>query len=119
MAEESEPFFVAFDDYDPEASKKHLRGVALEPLSAVSEALGALADWTPEAIQNALTQTAESLEISFGKIGMPLRVALVGHGQSPAINQTLWLLGQAVSLKRIEKAIEWIQQRVQAQANSS
>lgn len=117
MAKESEPFFVDFDDYDPSAAKKHLRAVALEPLMAVFDALKALSDWQPDAIQNTLTETAERLEISFGKIGMPLRVALVGHGQSPAINQTLWLLGPAVALARIERAMGWIEKRAEAQSN--
>jgi len=51
--------------------------------------------------------------VSFGKIGMPLRVALVGHGQSPSINQTLWLLGKSKSLARIQRAIQWIENQAQ------
>lgn len=116
MAKESKSFFVDFDDYDPSASKKHLRPVALEPLVAVFDALASLDDWAPETLQATLTQTADELGVSFGKIGMPLRVALVGHGQSPAINQTLWLLGAKVSLLRIERAIEWIKKRAEAQS---
>lgn len=117
MAKDSERFFVDFDDYDPSDAKKHLRAVALEPLKAIFQALKALSDWQPEAIQTALTETAERLEVSFGKIGMPLRVALVGHGQSPAINQTLWLLGSAVALARIERAIDWVEKRAEGHSN--
>lgn len=117
MAKESEPFFVDFDDYDPSDAKKHMRAVALEPLKAIFQALKALSDWQPEAIQTTLTETAERLEVSFGKIGMPLRVALVGHGQSPAINQTLWLLGSAVALARIERAIDWVEKRAEGHSN--
>ena len=111
LAEQSEAFFVDFDDYDPDASKKHLRPVALEPLQAVLKKLQVQTDWTPEALQQLLQDVADKLGVSFGKIGMPLRVALVGHGQSPAINQTLWLLGQTRSIARVEKAVEWVLMR--------
>ena len=73
-----------------------------------------MTDWTPDALQNALQATADELEIGFGKIGMPLRVALMGHGQSPAINQTLWLMGKDRSLERIDRALAHIEARVAA-----
>jgi len=112
IAAESAPFFVDFDDFDPKAAKKHLRPVALEPLERLLAKLKALTTWTPEVLQSAIQETADELELSFGKIGMPLRVALMGHGQSPAINETLGLMGQDRSIARIERAIEWIQDRV-------
>lgn len=113
MAKESAPFFAALDDYDPDAAKKHLRPVAQEPLEALLQALQALDDWTPERLEAVVAETVEKLGIGFGKLGMPLRVALVGHGQSPAINQTLWLLGKDKSLERIQRALAWIEQRVE------
>jgi len=41
-----------------------------------------------------------------------LRVALMGHGQSPAIHHTLWLVGRERSLARIERARNFIAERV-------
>lgn len=111
LVEQSRPFYLDFDNYDAGAAKKHLRPVAAEPLRALQQRLEALPDWSPEALQAALHATAEALEIGFGKIGMPLRVALMGHGQSPAIDQTLWLVGRERALARIEQALAWIAHR--------
>ena len=111
LVEQSRPFYQDFKEFEPGAAKKHLRPVAAEPLSALRERLDALDDWQPEALQQAVQDTADALDIGFGKIGMPLRVALMGHGQSPAINQTLWLVGRARSMERIDKALAFIVDR--------
>jgi glutamyl-tRNA synthetase len=111
LVEQSRPFYQDFEDFEPGAAKKHLRPVAAEPLSALRERLADLADWQPDALQQAIQDTADALQIGFGKIGMPLRVALMGHGQSPAINQTLWLVGKERSLARIDKALAFIRER--------
>lgn len=112
IAEQSAPFFVEFDDYDPAAAKKHLRPVAIEPLQHLLDKLKAMSAWTPETCQAAIQSTADDLALSFGKIGMPLRVALMGHGQSPPINETLALMGPDRAVARIERAIAWMEKRV-------
>ncbi|MFW5815263.1 MAG: glutamate--tRNA ligase [Wenzhouxiangella sp.] len=111
LVEHSRPFYLDFDSYDTGAAKKHLRPVAAEPLRALQQRLEQLPDWSPEALQAAVHETAEALDIGFGKIGMPLRVALMGHGQSPGIDQTLWLVGRKRALARIEQALAWIANR--------
>ena len=111
LVEQSRPFFADFDEFEPGAAKKHLRPVAGEPLAKLRERLSDLVDWQPDALQDAVQATADALEIGFGKIGMPLRVALMGHGQSPGINHTLWLVGRERSLARIDQALEFIANR--------
>jgi len=56
--------------------------------------------------------TVDELGIGFGKIGMPLRVALMGHGESPSIDKTLWLMGRERTLARIDRALAFIADRV-------
>ena len=111
LVEQSRPFFADYEDFEPGAAKKHLRPVAAEPLQALRTRLESLEDWRPDALQEALHATADELGIGFGKIGMPLRVALMGHGQSPAINQTLWLVGKGRSLERVDRALAHIEAR--------
>ncbi len=111
LVEQSRPFYAEVNEFDPGAAKKHLRPVAAEPLQALRDRLADLPEWEPEALQAAVQATADALGIGFGKIGMPLRVALMGHGQSPAINQTLWLIGRERSLARIDQALAFIEQR--------
>ncbi|AKS42238.1 glutamate--tRNA ligase [Wenzhouxiangella marina] len=116
LVERSRPFFEDFSDFEAGAAKKHLRPVAAEPLKALRERLEALEDWQADALQDAVQATADALGVGFGKIGMPLRVALMGHGESPAINQTLRLAGRERSLARIDRALEFIAEREAGQS---
>jgi glutamyl-tRNA synthetase len=111
MAAQSRPFYEEFADYDAGAAKKHLRPVAEEPLRAVRAALEGVDDWTPEVLDRAVRDTAESLELGMGKIAQPLRVALMGTGMSPSIDLTLWLVGRERTLARIDRALEFIAAR--------
>lgn len=111
MVEVSRYFYEDFSEFDAEAAKKHLRPVALEPLQAVAAKLDALSEWSVPAIHNAINATAEQLGVGMGKIGMPLRVAVTGGGNSPALDITLALIGKTRSLARLQKAIVAVQQR--------
>jgi glutamyl-tRNA synthetase len=46
-----------------------------------------------------------------GKVGMPLRVAVTGSGNSPSLDVTLVLIEQNTVVQRINKAIEFIENR--------
>ncbi|QDP01589.1 glutamate--tRNA ligase [Thalassotalea sp. PS06] len=113
MAQISRYFYEEYQEFDEKAAKKHLRGVAKEPLELVKAKLAAISDWTPENIQAAINGTAEELEVGMGKVGMPLRVASTGGGNSPSLDVTLALLEPAQVQTRIEKAIAFIDARAQ------
>jgi glutamyl-tRNA synthetase len=38
----------------------------------------------------------------------------MGHGSSPSIDQTLWLVGRERALERIDRALAFIEQRAAA-----
>ncbi|TFQ08544.1 glutamate--tRNA ligase, partial [Escherichia coli] len=67
--------------------------------------------WTPEAVHEAIQATADELEIGMGKVGMPLRVAVTGAGQSPGLDVTVHAIGQSRSLARIDMALAFIAER--------
>jgi len=115
MAEQSRCFYEPLGDFDPVAAKKHLRPVARQPLTAISERLAALDDWQAESLNAAVRETAAELEVGMGKIAQPLRVALTGTAISPSIDSTLLLVGRDRSLRRIARAIEFVIKR-EAQA---
>ena len=46
-----------------------------------------------------------------GKIAQPLRVAVVGRAASPGIDITLKLAGKKACLRRIDKALAYIEAR--------
>ena len=56
----------------------------------------------------AIEQTAAELEVGMGKVGMPLRVAVTGAGQSPSMDVTLVGIGRERVLSRIQRAIDFI-----------
>ncbi|TCP97794.1 glutamyl-tRNA synthetase [Cricetibacter osteomyelitidis] len=108
MAAASRYFFEEFDDYDESAVKKHFKSAAIEPLQKVLEKLTALSTWDLHSTHEAIEQTAAELEVGMGKVGMPLRVAVTGSGQSPSMDVTLVGIGKERVLKRIQKAIDFI-----------
>ena len=96
LASISRYFYEEYESFDEKAAKKHLRPVAKEALQVVAEKLSQLTDWNSESIQSAINATAEELEIGMGKVGMPLRVASTGGGNSPSLDLTLSLIPQPI-----------------------
>jgi len=113
MAEISAFFYRDFDEYDEPAARKNLRPVAREPLEKVRAVLADLEDWSAESLHQAVIEVAESLELKLGKVAQPLRVAVVGRAASPGIDVTLQLVGRDACLRRIDKAIAYINKRVE------
>jgi glutamyl-tRNA synthetase len=112
LAASSRYFYEDFNDFDEAQAKKHLRGVALEPLTLFNQKLSELNDWSVENIHHAIEATATELDVGMGRVGMPLRVAVTGAGQSPALDLTLFLIGKERSAQRISKAIEFVANRI-------
>lgn len=113
LVEVSRYFYEDFTDFEENAAKKHLRAVAAEPLALVQAKLAELTDWTTEAIHLQINAAAEQLGVGMGKVGMPLRVAVTGGGNSPALDVTLQLIGKERSLARIALALDYIRQRAE------
>ena len=112
MAEISEFFYRDFDEFDAKSASKHLKAAAQEPLEKVRAALNELDDWQPESIYKVVTDLAEALELKIGKVAQPLRVAVAGRAASPGIDVTLYLVGREACLRRIDRALDYIRQRV-------
>ncbi|MFI3246994.1 MAG: glutamate--tRNA ligase [Ferrimonas sp.] len=111
LASSSRYFYEDFAEFEAGAAKKHLRPVAQEALELAGSKLAALTEWTAEAIHHCIQATADELGLGMGKVGMPLRVAVTGGGQSPSLDQTILLIGQARSVDRISKAVEFVANR--------
>lgn len=87
--------------------------MAQEPLEKIKAALTELEDWSPEALHKTVETVSESLELKMGKVAQPLRVAVVGRAASPGIDVTLQLVGKEACLRRIDKALGYIQKRIE------
>ncbi|MEZ8271780.1 glutamate--tRNA ligase [Vibrio splendidus] len=112
LAEQSRYFYEDFSEFEAGAAKKHLRGVAKGPLELALVKVEALEDFTTANIKNGvIAAVCEELEIGMGKIGMPLRVAVTGGGQSPSVDAVMELVGKERVIARIKMALEFIAER--------
>ncbi len=111
MADKAAMFYRDYEELDENAAKKQLRPVIQEPMQKFRERLAGLEDWQAGDIQVLLEQTVEDFDLNIGKLGQPVRVAVTGVGASPAINQTIWLMGKERSLRGLDKALSYIEKR--------
>lgn len=117
MATSARYCFEDFDEIEPKAAKKNLRPVILEPIKAIRNKFAELGEWTKENIDEAIRSVAASHEINMGKLGQPVRVAVTGGSVSPPIDVTVWLVGRERALRRLDRAIELMQERAAASGN--
>ena len=98
-------FFVAPTNYDEKASKKAFKEGTKEILETVKDLVNGIEDVTAENLQNTIKGWITSNEIGFGKVMMPLRLALVGALQGPDVFDIMFMIGKNESIKRIDNAI--------------
>ncbi len=102
-------YYRDFDEYDVKAAKRALKPEAVEALQAAKSTLAELGDWSRESLHAAVAAVVEQLDVGFGKVAMPLRIAVTGGAPSPDLDLTLSLVGRDATLRRIDRAIAWIE----------
>ncbi|MEW5755298.1 MAG: glutamate--tRNA ligase [Pseudomonadota bacterium] len=101
-------YYRDFDSYNEQAAKKAFKPEAVEPLIKVKEKMQTLGEWNAKALHGLIERVVNELGVGFGKVGMPLRLAVTGGQPSPDLDLTLYLIGKDACLRRIDKAIEYI-----------
>lgn len=101
-------FFVAPTSYDEKASKKAFKEGTTNLLQEVITIINNIEDFTVEQMQTDIKGWITSNEIGFGKVMMPLRLALVGNLAGPDVFDIMYMIGKDETIKRIEKAISSI-----------
>lgn len=112
MAEQSRFFYEPVTEYNPKAAKKNFNAAAVENLKAIRAALEAMDEWTAPNIHDAIAKTVEELQVGFGKVGLPLRLAMSGNTASPGLDIMIAILPKAVVFERIDQAINFIENNV-------
>ncbi len=95
-------------EYNAKSAKKAFAGDAADVLAHLHDAMDAMTDWSREAIHATLEAVVNKLEVGFGKVGMPARLAVTGGAASPDLDLVLFLIGKEACLRRFSKAIEFI-----------
>jgi len=100
-------FFEAPDEYDEKALKKW-KDDSPVILKAYRDKIAQLSEDEFEAVtlKDKIKETIEEHEVGFGKLMMPLRVAVSGQGFGPDLTPALELIGKEEVLKRIDTALE-------------
>jgi glutamyl-tRNA synthetase len=105
LAEQIKLLTVAPEGYDEKAAKKAFKGDAKEILNTFADMLALAQPTTKEAYHAVMEKIVEEKEIGFGKIGMPLRVSLMGSMTGAGMDEVMAILGTEETITRIEKAI--------------
>ncbi len=105
LAAQSRYFYEEYESIDEAAAQKHLKAAAAAPLALIRDKLAALPTWEVEPLHHAIQATADELGLGMGKVGMPLRVAVTGLGQSPSIDAVMQLVGRDRVLARIDRVL--------------
>lgn len=74
-------------------------------LLALQAAFSTIKSWLTDEIQGAIKSVCESQALGFGKVAQPLRAAVTGQMVSPPMAETLAVLGQTQTLKRLSDAL--------------
>ena len=100
-------FFVAPEHYDEKAVKKGWKEDTPERVAGYRRRIIDLDGDTFRAdeLKRILTEIVEAEGVGFGKLMMPLRVAVTGAGSGPDLFETMELLGRDEVLRRLDAAM--------------
>jgi glutamyl-tRNA synthetase len=103
LADAVHPFYVA-PKPTQEMRLQHLTEVALKALGALRISLSECV-WQATELGQAVKQTAAAAGLKMPQLAIPLRVALLGLPQSPAIDTVLEVLGRERVLARLDAVL--------------
>ncbi|HIQ28583.1 MAG TPA: glutamate--tRNA ligase, partial [Sulfurovum sp.] len=109
LAEQIKLITIAPTQYDEKSVKKAFKGEAKEILNSFADMLSLAAPTTKEAFHSVMEKIVEEKEIGFGKIGMPLRVSLMGSMTGSGLDEIMAILGVRETISRIERAVASIE----------
>ena len=110
MAQMANEILNAPAEYDAKAVKKAFKNDAKEILEAFKEKLqNAKELHLPIDYHNVMEELVKERDIGFGKLGQPLRVALLSKLGGPGLDVVMSVIGKEETIRRIDKALQNIQ----------
>jgi len=107
MAELIKEILATPSEYDEKGMKKAFKGNADEVLKAFAEKLNLAQELhLPTDYHNIMEVVVTEMEVGFGKIGQPLRMALLGKMSGPGLDEVMAIIGKDETLNRIDSILE-------------
>lgn len=104
-------YFLSDDiSFDDKAARKFLTKDAAGPIRSLMQKLSALAQFDEASIERAFDAALEENRLQMGQLAQPVRVALTGSTVSPGIHEVIAVLGKERTLRRLQKALDYIAQ---------
>jgi glutamyl-tRNA synthetase len=101
-------FFERPETYDQKAAKKAFKEDTPSVLLSVCEILEQQSTFDGETVSREIKGWLSEKEMGFGKVMMPLRLALVGAMQGPDVFEIAAVLGKKEAISRIQSAISFM-----------
>ncbi len=99
-------FFEAPDEYDEKALKKAWKEGSAELMTELVHVIKSANDETANTLKADVSDWIKEKEIGFGKVMMPLRVALVGALKGVDVFDIVFYIGKKESIGRINRLIK-------------
>lgn len=97
---------VAPVSYDEKAIAKSFKSDAVEVLNAFSAKIVTCSELhLPSDYHHLMQEVVDEMGIGFGKIGQPLRLALLGKMSGPGLDSVMAIIGKDETISRIDNAI--------------
>ncbi len=105
-------FFKDPEKYEDAAVSKYwAEKDVVDRLKLSRDVLSQLVIFSDEKIESAMRNLADKLSISAAKLIHPIRLALTGYAVSPGLFELMMVLGKEVTLRRIKKAISFLEKK--------
>lgn len=111
MAEVSEFYFCEEIVYEEKATVKFLNQGVIPMFNEVITSLSKESILEKENVHRLIQQLAETRGEPLVKVAQPIRVALTGRTVSPPIDEVMEVLGREEVIKRLKRAIEYIEHK--------
>ncbi|QOY52247.1 glutamate--tRNA ligase [Candidatus Sulfurimonas baltica] len=106
LAELTNEIIVAPISYDEKAVKKAFKEDSIEVLNTFGAKVGAAKELhLPSDYHHLMEEVVNEMGIGFGKIGQPLRIALLGKMTGPGLDNIMAIIGRDETMLRIANAI--------------
>lgn len=109
LVQSSDFYFADEIHYDNEAAQKFLTRDIVDHMKAIADTISSVQQFSKESLEEFFKTFTKTRNIKFKLIAQPLRVALTGKTVSPGIDEVMVTLGKERVIKKINKAIAYIE----------